>query len=126
MKKTVISKETIKKIETVTLVLIIIILAVLVGYGRIENSNFNAINGDFQNYNPVRRFLAGQIPFKDFAVYLGTGHLLVFSLFQFIIGNDFTKSLFVSNMLAMLSAELMMFTITYLIQKDKKQVLYYF
>lgn len=40
-------------------------------------ADFNALNGDFQNYNPVRRLLDGQLPFKDFVEYLGLGHALI-------------------------------------------------
>lgn len=36
---------------------------------------YNITNGDFQNYNPVRRMLAGQVPYRDFTVYLGVGEL---------------------------------------------------
>lgn len=37
--------------------------------------DFNPINGTFQNFNPVRRLLSGQIPYRDFQDYLGLGHL---------------------------------------------------
>ena len=71
--------KSVKKstIEIIILVSFLIICSIIVGLNRIELSNFNPINGDFQNYNPVRRFLAGQIPYKDFAAYLGTGHLII-------------------------------------------------
>lgn len=36
---------------------------------------FSLINGTFQNYNPIRRYLARQIPYRDFQDYLGLGHL---------------------------------------------------
>ncbi len=88
-----------RKLEIVFIVGILFILAIIVGVNRIKLSNFNPINGDFQNYNPIRRFLNGQIPYKDFAVYLGTGHLIVLSFFQLILGNNFTTSLFITNIM---------------------------
>lgn len=50
------------------------------------NADFNPINGDFQNYNVVRRFLDGQVPYRDFMVYLGYGHLLLGSIMTFLFG----------------------------------------
>ena len=49
-------------------------------------ADFSAINGDFQNYNVVRRFLSGQTVYADFAAYLGCGHLFIGSLLTFIFG----------------------------------------
>ena len=49
-------------------------------------ADFSAINGDFQNYNVVRRFLDGQTIYTDFAAYLGYGHLLIGSVLTFIFG----------------------------------------
>ncbi len=121
MKKIKINKN---KVEYVLIIIILIILAVIVGINRIKTSDFNPINGDFQNYNPVRRFLDGQIPFKDFAVYLGTGQLMVLSIILLIIGNNFTASLFASNMITMLFFELTVVMISYFILKDKKKALY--
>jgi hypothetical protein len=37
------------------------------------DANYLAINGDFQNFNPLRRLHAGQVFFKDFDVYTGMG-----------------------------------------------------
>ena len=88
------------------------ILAAIVGINRIKLSDFNPINGDFQNYNPVRRLLDGQIPFKDFTVYLGTGHLFLLSAIQLIVGNNYTAS------------QLTKFAISFFIMKDKRKALY--
>ena len=113
-----------KNTEIALLIFLIFILAIIVGVNRINTSNFIPINGDFQNYNPVRRFLNGEIPFKDFAVYLGCGHLILLSIIQIIVGNNFTASLFVTNMMTMLIFELTVFTISFFILKNKKQALY--
>ena len=113
-----------RKIELITLIIFILLFAIIVGLNSIRYSNFFPINGDFQNYNPVRRLLSGQTPYRDFAVYLGLGHLYLISFFTLIIGNNFTTSMFVSNMLTMLCFELLVFTISYLVLKDKKKSSY--
>lgn len=56
-----------------------------------NNADFVPINGDFQNYNVVRRFLNGQVPFRDFATYLGYGHLLLGSIMTFSVGGFSTN-----------------------------------
>lgn len=55
--------------------------------------NFWPINGTFQNFNPVRRFLAGQIPYRDFQDYLGLGHLYAGTIITFLFGSDYQASL---------------------------------
>ena len=112
------------KIEIIFLVLIIIALAIMVGLNRIVTSDFNPTNGDWQNYNPVRRVLAGQIPYKDFSVYLGSGHLILLSFFQLILGNNFTISLFITNMCTFLFFELTTFIVSFLVLQNKNKALY--
>lgn len=118
-------KRNKKKIEIIGIVILLILCAVVIGIARITKSDFNPINGDFQNYNPVRRLLDGQIPYKDFAVYLGSGHLFVFSFVQLLVGNNYTASLFVSNMVTMLLFELTVFAVSFFVLKDKRKALYF-
>jgi len=56
-------------------------------------ANFYPINGTFQNYNPARRLLAGQIPYKDFNDYLGMGHLYLGTIATALFGGDYQGSL---------------------------------
>ncbi len=56
-------------------------------------ANFIPINGTFQNFNPVRRLLSGQVPYKDFQDYLGMGHLYVGSIVTTLYGGDYQGSL---------------------------------
>lgn len=56
-------------------------------------ANYNPINGTFQNFNPVRRFLSGQIPYRDFQDYLGMGHLYLGSILTALYGGDYRGSL---------------------------------
>ena len=65
--------------------------------------HFWPINGAFQNYNVVRRLIDGQIPFKDYVVYLGPLHLYLGAVFTLITGNCFASSVFSYNLLAELS-----------------------
>lgn len=57
-----------------------------------QNIDFIAINGTFQNFNVIRRLFDGQIPYVDFSVYLGMGHLYISSFFTLIFGGDFAAS----------------------------------
>lgn len=56
-------------------------------------ANYYPINGTFQNFNPVRRFLSGQIPYRDFQDYLGMGHLYLGSILTALYGGDYQGSL---------------------------------
>lgn len=56
-------------------------------------ADFYPINGTFQNFNPVRRLLSGQIPYRDFQDYLGLGHLYTGTIMTLILGGDYRGSL---------------------------------
>lgn len=56
-------------------------------------ADFHPINGTFQNYNPVRRLLSGQIPFVDFQDYLGLGHLFTGTAATLLFGGSYKSSL---------------------------------
>lgn len=55
--------------------------------------DFWPMNGTFQNFNPVRRLLSGQIPYRDFQDYLGLGHLYTGTIMTLIFGGDYQGSL---------------------------------
>lgn len=82
-------------------------------------SDFTPINGSFQNYNHWRRYLDGQIPYSDFTVYLGSGHLLLGSLLTGILGGSFTDSLFAGAFLTCLTSVLISFLISFFITRSK-------
>ncbi len=65
--------------------------------------DFIPINGTFQNFNVVRRLLDGQVPFKDFSIYLGLGHLFLGSFFTSFFGGSFSSSLVAFSFLAKLA-----------------------
>ena len=64
---------------------------------------FVPINGTFQNFNPVRRFFNGQVPCRDFSIYLGFGHLILGSFMTRLFGGDFAASLSAFSFLTLLA-----------------------
>lgn len=79
------------------------------GAGRY--ADFVPYNGTFQNYNPVRRFLGGQIPYQDFQDYLGLGHLYFGSFFTFLFGGSYRDSLIAFSFLSLGSLALLSYMI---------------
>ena len=78
----------------------VIVFACISGFSEWNASTFIPFNGHFQNYWSLARFSAGQIPFVDFPVYLGAGHLYAaWPLFE-ILGADFRASTAAHNALA--------------------------
>lgn len=75
--------------EIVMLASICILYAISISH----YADFYPINGTFQNYNPVRRMLDGQIPYRDFCDYLGMGHLYLGSIVTFFLGGSYKSSL---------------------------------
>jgi len=104
-------------------IVLLFLISIHSGLHRIVNSDFWPIDGDFQNYNVWRRLLAGQIPFKDFVIYLGFGHLILGSFFTFIFGNNFTASLFTSNFLTSIFSIIIIYEMSYLILRKKQSAL---
>ena len=76
-------------VEVILMLCVCILHALKAGH----YADFYPINGTFQNFNPVRRLLNGQIPYRDFADYLGMGHLYVGSLATVLFGGDYQRSL---------------------------------
>lgn len=90
-----------------------LVLAVLAGLAAVHgleanyDASYEIMNGDFQNYNPVRHLLAGQTPYKDFAVYLGAGELYSVGSLLLVLGNSFGRSVFATNFCTWLYFELL-------------------
>ena len=81
--------------------------------------NFNPMNGSFQNYNPVRRLLEGQLVFIDFYDYLGLGHLYLGSLITYLLGGNFGSSLIAFNFLSLIRFILIIYILGYAILNNK-------
>ena len=63
------AKQTAKHAAPWVLLLVLLAgLAAVRGLGANYDIGYEIMNGDFQNYNPVRHLLAGQAPYKDFTV----------------------------------------------------------
>ena len=101
-------KQTLKRtLPWVLLVAVLAGLAAVHGLDANFDSSYEIMNGDFQNYNPVRHLLAGQVPYRDFAVYLGAGELYSVGSLLLVLGNSFGRSVFATNFCTWLSFELL-------------------
>ena len=76
----------------IVLIVALCILGVTLGLMMGMYAEFFPINGTFQNYNPVRRLLVGQIPYRDFQDYLGFGHLYLGTAFTVLFGGTYRSS----------------------------------
>lgn len=83
-------------------IIVVLFIYFLVAYRSNMNLDYIATNGTFQNYNFIRRFLNGQIPFVDFPVYLGSGHLITTSIVTFLCGNNYAASVLAYNFVSSL------------------------
>lgn len=93
-------------IAIAAMMIIIVVICLVHGIRASYNINFFPINGTFQNYNPVRRMLSGQIPFRDFKIYLGLGHMYFGGILTWFLGNDFAASLIAFSFLSLFSFSL--------------------
>lgn len=120
--KSHISKDFVMKIKALSpqiLFWAIVVIASAISATRVRgNIAFGVMNGSWQNFNVVRRFLDGQAPFSDFAVYLGYGHLLVLSLPQILFGNNFAASLVVTLTVVFVCFAVFWYAISKLVLKD--------
>ena len=100
---------------------ILILLAVLlISLARRHTDiDFNPINGTYQNFNPIRRLLSGQIPMRDFQDYLGMGHLYLGAFMTVLFGGNYHASLYAFDLLAMLSTLLIFLVIGYCVLRDR-------
>ena len=80
-----------------SLLLVLAGLAAVRGLAANYEIGYEIMNGDFQNYNPVRHLLAGQVPYRDFTVYLGAGELYSVGGLLLVLGNSFGRSMFATN-----------------------------
>ncbi|MCI5723729.1 MAG: hypothetical protein MR283_06945 [Erysipelotrichaceae bacterium] len=87
-------------------------------------ANFYPINGTYQNFNPVRRFLAGQIPFKDFSDYLGMGHLYLGTITTLLFGGSYQSSLYAFAFLTFLGLAVFTFMIANAVLRKKDTAIF--
>ena len=87
--------DFVKRHKIILFLIAACIVSIFYGLERCGSAEFVCTNGDYQNYNVIRRFLAGQIPYHDFANYLGMGPLILCAPFV-ALHNSFSASLFVT------------------------------
>lgn len=114
-----------RKLVYSTIIAVLFILLALINTFRNGSMyiDFNPLNGDFQNFNPIRRFLNGQIPFVDFEVYLGMGHLVLGSILTFLFGGDFSASLHAMRMVTFLAFETTILVVFWAVLKNKNNAI---
>lgn len=109
------------KIPYIIGLFILLFLAVLNAFVNGSNfADFYPLNGDFQNFNPVRRYFSGQTPFKDFEVYLGLGHLISGRIFTYLFGGDFHASLYAFRALTFLAFEMTVLVIFWAVLRNSR------
>lgn len=104
-------------------ILLLILLCLAHALAAGHTCDFWPINGTFQNFNPARRLLAGQIPYRDFSDYLGLGHLYAGSIFTFLFGKNYQASLVAFSFLTILSFSMLSFFIGFSILRSKANAL---
>lgn len=98
-------------------VLLVLVVYFLKAYAQVPNLDYIPINGTFQNYNIIRRFLDGQIPFVDFPAYLGMGHLVVTSFFTLLFGGDYAASVIAYHFVSSLSVVIYCYALSFVFFK---------
>ena len=100
-------------------ILILLFICILHGISAGHYVNFSPINGSFQNFNPVRRLLDGQVPYRDFQDYLGMGHLYVGVIGTVLFGGNYQASLMAFSFWTLFSFALLWLVLSYSVFKDK-------
>lgn len=118
-------KEKLKKVDSRTWlfiaeIILMFILCYMHSVSAGHYANFYPINGTFQNFNPVRRFISGQIPYRDFQDYLGMGHLYIGSFFTVIFGGSYRNSLVAFSFLTFGGLALLFYVIGIAVFKRKE------
>lgn len=98
-------------------VLLVLVVYYLKAYAQVPNLDYVPINGTFQNYNIIRRFLDGQIPFVDFPAYLGMGHLVVTSFFTLLFGGNYAASVISYHFVSSLSVVIYCYVLSFVFFK---------
>lgn len=95
-------------------------ICIFVALSNSHYADYKPINGTFQNYNPVRRFLDGQVLYKDFQDYLGLGHLYLGTIFTLVFGGSYRSSLIAFSFLTTISFALCAYAIGLSVFKKKE------
>ena len=97
------NNKTIKIILVILCVFAVIYVGIWKAKYTASAISFFPINGDFQNYNVIRRALDGQLPYVDFKNYLGLGVLYVNTAIMRFVGGTFADSYIVTRIVVLLA-----------------------
>lgn len=89
-----------KKLPLIICALVLFAAAFWSGWSEWSASTFIPFNGHFQNFWPLERMSKGEMPFVDFPVYLGAGHLYAAWPLFYLLGGDFRAATAAHNVLA--------------------------
>lgn len=112
-------EKTVRNIVFALLLCCALALSVVIGLTERLDVSFNAVNGDWQHYNMFRRVLAGQAPYRDFALVLGLGVIFGNSALLAVIGNTFANSVLSVHLLLALVGFIIVFTYVFIFFKNK-------
>lgn len=115
-------KKGIRRIEKedILFILFCVLTAVIFASYRCVNGDFAAYNGDFQNYNIFRRLLDGQVSYRDFTNYLGSGVVFVNLPLVFFF-RSFGASVFITHFTTSVLYSLILCVLFYTVCHDKKK-----
>lgn len=114
--------NTIKKnARFIVLLLLIFVMCLVHSISAGHYADFFPINGTFQNFNPIRRMLSGQIPYRDFQDYLGLGHLYLGSIFTALFGGTYQSSLIAFTFLTIAGLAIISIVISLAVFKTREQ-----
>lgn len=89
------------------------------------NTDFVAVNGAYQTFNPIRRIFDGEIPELNFNVYLGIGTTYLITSLAFLIGKNFAAVNFSSHFLHLFCHFLAFLTLFYLLGASLRRSLFF-
>ena len=99
---------------------ILVLMAVLNAVNTTVYADFTPWDGDFQNYNPIRRLYSGQIPYVDFQAYLGMGQLALGSMLTAVLGGTLHASMYAMKIITFLVFSVSIYVIAYCVIGKKR------
>ena len=116
--------QYVRRIRFSIICLCIIAICILNGLHNLYNANFIPMDGTYQNYNPWRRVMAGEVPFRDFVSLYGLGQIYTGAFLTFLFGGSYAASMVVADFLSLFCAALLLFSIKYMISRSPLKSIY--
>lgn len=108
-----------EKAALLLFLLCIVTAALTAAFSRVYLLDYSPINGDFQSYNVFRRMLDGQVPYRDFSNYPGSGFVLINLPLLLFSGGSFADSLCITNFTSALSYCLIITMLLYTVTSNR-------